>query len=183
VDTKTLIDFEEGIKTAYIGGKIHSPVHLSKGNEEQLISIFRNIHPDDWVFSTHRSHYHALLKGMGVEWLRAEILDNRSMHINSKEHKFFTSSIVGGCLPIALGVALGLKRRNAPNKVWVFIGDMGAETGVFHECVKYANGHELPIKFVVEDNGFSVNTPTKDVWRYSYERGFPHHGCGQWVNF
>lgn len=181
--SQKLIDFEDGIKTAYINGQIRSPVHFSKGNEAELIEIFKSIGKDDWVFSTHRSHYHALLKGLDEDWLRAEILDNKSMHINSVKHRFFTSSIVGGCLPIALGVALGLKRQVSKDKVWIFIGDMGAETGSFHECVKYATGHELPITFIVEDNGLSVNTPTEKVWRYSYQREFPHHGTGKWINF
>ncbi len=180
---ESLIEFEELIGELYTEGEIHSPVHLSKGNEKELIKIFQHIRSQDWVFSTHRNHYHALLKGIDPYWLRIEILDNKSMHINSAEHKFFTSSIVGGCLPIALGVALSLKREGSSDKVWVFVGDMGAETGSFHECVKYATGHELPITFVVEDNGMSVNTPTDKVWKYSYERGFPHHGQGKWVNF
>ena len=177
-----LIAFEEEIVELYKAGKIRSPVHFSSGNEEALIKIFRDIKPDDWVFSTHRNHYHAILKGIPFWWLRMEILENRSMHICSAEHKFFTSSIVGGCLPIALGVAIGLK--GTPDKVWVFVGDMGCETGSFHECVKYAHSHDLPIKFVVEDNGFSVNTPTRDVLKYSYERIFPHQsGSGKWVIF
>lgn len=178
-----LVAFEEEIKADYLAGKIHSPVHFSRGNEADLIDIFHNIGHEDWVFSTHRNHYHALLKGVDPEWLHGEILANRSMHINNAKHKFFTSSIVGGCLPIALGVALALKRQGSEQIVWCFVGDMASETGIFHECLKYATGHELPIVFVVEDNGLSVNTPTEKVWRYSYERGFPHHGVGQWVNF
>jgi TPP-dependent pyruvate/acetoin dehydrogenase alpha subunit len=71
---------------------------------------------------------------------------------------------------------------------------MSAETGIFHECVKYAQGHDLPITFVVEDNGMSVETPTREVWgnnaeygnkviRYKYERTWPHQGSGKWVTF
>ena len=178
-----LIEFEERVKDAYLEGKIRSPVHLSKGNEEQLIEVFRMVSPDDWVFSTHRNHYHALLKGLEEDYLFNEILENRSMHINSIRHKFFTSSIVGGCLPIAVGVAMALKRKKRTNNVWCFVGDMAAETGSFHECAKYATGHDLRIIFVVEDNGLSVNTPTDKVWGYQYKREWPHHGVGQWVNF
>jgi len=195
ITKKELIEFENEIKDLYLAAKIKSPVHLSGSNEDALIEIFKSMNKDDWVFSTHRNHYHALLKGINREWLKKEILENRSMHINNKEHKFFTSSIVGGILPIALGVAFALKLKELSNRVWVFVGDMAAETGIFHECTKYAKRNNLPITFVVEDNGLSVNTPTQKVWggngennktkiiRYTYERIYPHHGCGKWVNF
>ncbi len=193
MDKQELIDFEEEIKDLFLSAKIKAPIHLSRGNEDELIEIFRNIKPEDWCFSNHRSHYHALLKGIDKEWLKNEIIAGRSMHINSKEHKFITSSIVGGCLPIAVGVAMAIKRQDLIEHVWVFVGDMAMETGTFHECAKYAGRNELPIYFVVEDNGLSTNTPTQKAWgsneyyhstvRYSYERGFPHINCGKHVIF
>jgi len=172
-----LIEFEKDIAELFGDGQIYAPVHLSGGNEDALIEIFKGIKPDDWVFSTHRSHYHALLKGISAEWLKGEILKGNSISINNAEYKFFSSAIVGGILPIAVGVAM------MGEKVWVFCGDMAAETGIFHECVKYAHGHDLPITFVVEDNGYSVDTPTEKVWGYSYKRIFPHQGVGTFVLF
>ena len=165
-----LLCFEAEIAALFEQGKIRAPVHLSKGNERELIWIFEDIKPTDWVFSTHRSHYHALLKGIPREWLKEEILAGRSITINNAEYHLFSSAIVGGILPIALGVAM------AGHTVWAFCGDMAAETGIFHECVKYAHGHKLPIKFVVEDNGFSVLSPTQVVWRYSYQNEYGHQG-------
>ena len=190
-----LASFTEEIKQLFSSGQVRSPIHLSLGNEDQLTELFKEIKPEDWVFSTHRSHYHALLKGIPREWLREQILKNRSMHINSHEHRFFTSSIVGGTCPIALGVALGIKRRHGPEHVWCFIGDMGAETGIFYECTKYACRNNLPITFVIEDNNLSVNTPTQESWGtgdflldghiryYEYVRTLPHSGVGAWVKF
>ena len=172
-----LISFEKEIADLFEQGKIHSPVHFSKGNEKELIDIFKHIKPSDWVFSNHRNHYHALLKGIPKEWLKEEILANRSITINNAEYHFFSSAIVGGILPIATGVAM------AGFTTWVFCGDMASETGIFHECVKYSMGHKLPIHFVVEDNGFSVNTPTEQVWRYSYQRQLPHQGVGRFIIF
>ena len=191
---KELIEFEDEIKELYLGAKIKAPVHFCKGNEDQLIEIFKWVKKDDWVFSTHRSHYHALLKGIPKEYVKKEILEGRSIHLNSKEHKFFTSAIVAGSIPIALGTAMALKRKNSQNRVWVFIGDMCAETGAAHESVKYAKKNDLPINFVIEDNELSVNTPTKEAWgkensenvkiiKYKYVREYPHHGIGQWVKF
>jgi len=193
VTKEDLVSFEEEIKQLFLEKKIRAPVHLSFGSEEHLIRVFENVGKDDWVFSTHRNHYHALLKGLGREWLKNEILHKRSMHIYSKEHKFFTSAIVGGVLPIAVGVAMALKRKKSRNKVWVFVGDMASEMGVFHECVKYASRQDLPIVFVVEDNGLSADAPTQKVWglgeskskviRFGYVRQCDHVGVGQWVTF
>jgi len=188
-----LIAFEEEIKDLFLEAKIRAPIHLSRGNEAPLIEIFKQIKKEDWVFSTHRSHYHALLKGIDPQRVRNEILAGRSMHLNSKEHRFMASSLVGGCLPIALGVAMAIKRKRSKGRVWVFVGDMAAETGTFHECTKYAARHNLPIIFVIEDNGLSTNSPTQLVWgkgknkpniiKYRYKRVFPHINVGKWVIF
>jgi len=185
--------FEDEIRQTYEAGKIRSPVHLSGGNEKQLIEIFKNVRPEDWVYSTHRSHYHALLKGVPPEYVKKEILENRSIHLNHAASNFYTSAIVGGCLPIALGTAFGIKLKGLDSHVWTFVGDMASEMGCFHEATKYAQRNELPITFVVEDNGLSVNTPTQECWgngegksgiiRYNYERVYPHHGSGKWVTF
>ncbi len=193
ITKKELVEFEKEIVGMYLDKKIMSPVHLSGGNEEALIKIFKDIRGPDWVFSHYRSHYHALLKGISKAWLKREILKNRSISINNKRHRFFSSAIVGGCLPIALGVGLALKLKKSTGKVWVFAGDMAAETGIFHECAKYAQRNGLPVTFIIEDNGLSVDTPTAKAWgkgslkpkiiRYKYKRVYPHHGCGSWINF
>lgn len=190
-----LINFELRVKEEYESATISGPVHLSKGNEKQLIEIFKFIHPDDWVFSSWRNHYHALLHGVSEEHLWNLIVSGKSMSVFSKEPKLYTSSIVGGVIPIALGAANALKIKNSERKVWCFVGDMTSETGVFHEAYKYSRRLNLPLEFVIEDNDKSTNTPTsetwngiktqnhKDVFYYFYERGYPHHGTGQWVLF
>ena len=186
-----LKEFEEGIKDLFLDAKIKSPVHLAVGSE----GIVKVLKPKwgDWIFTNHRSHYHALIAGVDKEWLKNEILENRSIHIYSKEHKVFASAIMAGNLPIAIGVAMAIKRKKGKEHVWAICGDMTAEMGIFHECTKYAAHNNLPITFIVEDNGLSVNTPTMDAWgksiglpnivRYTYERKYPHQGAGQWVVF
>ena len=164
LNKEQLIAFEDEIEKEWLEGNIMAPVHFSKGNEDELIKIFERVNENDWVFSTHRSHYHALLKGIDSDWLKKEILEGRSIHLNNKENKFFTSAIVGGILPIALGTAMAIKLKGSKESVWVFVGDMAAEMGIFHECVKYASRNDLPIHFVVEDNGLSVDTPTQKTW-------------------
>ena len=129
-----------------------------------------------------------------MSFIKKQIVKGNSMNINSLKNKFFTSSIVGGVLPIALGVALALKKKNSKSKVWVFVGDMTYETGIFFECYKYSKNFNLPIRYIVEDNSMSTNTNTKLAWggkqkifpkiiHYSYKRKYPHHGIGKWILF
>ena len=191
MNKQELIDFENHIIEEYKKGETPGPVHLSGGNEEQLLEIFKNIKDDDWVFTNHRSHYHALLKSKDKEWLSKEILSGYSSHINSKKYKIFSSAIVGGCIPIALGVALAIKRKGGRENIFCFLGDMAAHMGCFHESIKYAIGEKLPITFIIEDNNIGCNTPTKEVWKgydikhdkkiphlivYEYKRNKPHYG-------
>ncbi len=199
ITAEEMLAVEADIKQEFLAAHIRAPIHLSGGNEDALIDIFKDVRPQDWVFSTWRSHYHALLKGIDPKWLRAEIMAGRSMSIMSPGHRFFSSAIVAGIAPIALGVAMGVERSGGDERVWCFVGDMAASTGVFHEAAKYANGHDLPIIFVEEDNGFSGETPTKLTWglnryccskhsgtrfiHYQYERTEAHCGAGTWVTF
>jgi pyruvate dehydrogenase E1 component alpha subunit len=189
-----LIHFENKIVESWDSGKIRGPVHLSGGNEKPLIEIFKRISENDWVFSTWRSHYHALLKGVSPDWLEKEILEGRSITIVNKDEKFYSSAIVGGILPIAVGVAMSNKMKGIDETVWCFVGDMTFETGTFMENYKYAKNFDLPINFVVEDNGVSTNTPTINTWNkkteipndviwYEYEKQWPHYGTGKWVIF
>lgn len=160
-----LVAFTDRVKAAFIDKRIHAPVHLnSETQAEPLIEIFKSIRPQDWVFSTWRSTYHCLLKGVPEEEVFQAILEGRSMYLMFKEYNFFSSAIVGGILPIALGVAAGIKRNGGDELVWVFCGDMCATTGLFHEFHQYSKGFNLNIKIVVENNGFSTNAPTKTTW-------------------
>lgn len=186
-----LIAFERRVADAFMAQQIKGPVHLSGGNERQIIEIFRDVDRQDWVFSTYRSHYHALLHGIDEEWLFEEILAGRSMGIHSPEHRFFSSAIVGGCLPIAVGVAAALKRQDIDQTVWCFVGDMAGTTGTFREAATYAIAHWLPIRFIIENNEMSCDTPTMDTWNdtvfanlgeiYEYQRTYPHSGVGKYV--
>ena len=190
-----LIKFERLIADHWEAGKIQGPVHLSGGNENELIEIGKRIAPTDWVFSTWRSHYHALLHGVDPRDLKQKILDGKSITVVDKESKFYASAIVTGTLPIALGVAKSLKLKGGDEKVWVFLGDMSFESGIFYEVHKYARNYDLPLYFVVEDNGVSTNTPTLDTWNgiqreipsdviyYKYKSKYPHYGTGKWVVF
>jgi TPP-dependent pyruvate/acetoin dehydrogenase alpha subunit len=190
-----LIAFEADIAAEFNAGHIRAPIHLDGGNEDQLIEIFKGIKPTDYVFCSWRSHYKALLHGVPPAEVKAAIMAGRSITLCFPEHHFLSSAIVGGNLPIALGVALSIKRRGGREWVWAFSGDMTAEAGIFHECSAYAERHELPIRFVIENNRLSVCTNTNQVWggttvhgraciiRYAYKLPWPHSGAGVRVQF
>src|SRR5260370_4485620 len=159
-----LIAFEDEIAECFNRGEIKAPVHLAGGNERQLIDIFRDIRPADWVCGTWRAHYHALLKGVPRESVRAAILDGRSIALCFPDHRVLCSAIVGGIMPIALGIAWAIKRRGGSEWVYCFIGDMAAQTGIAHETMKYAAAFEVPITFIIEDNGIGgAHVPTDEV--------------------
>lgn len=190
---ESLIAFEQRIKAHFADGELPFLVHLSGGNEEQLLELFGNrIRPDDWVFSNHRSHYHALLKGIPEEQVEAAILRGDSMFIFDRERRFYTSSILAGTCCIASGVALAIKESGLDEQVWCFLGDGAEDNGHFCEAVRFAESRELPITFVIEDNDRQVDTtfferwrtvwrwqwPSSRVIRYSYTPTFPHGGAG-----
>lgn len=194
-----LIAFEESIEKLFNGGEIRAPVHLYSGNETQMIDLFRGIAADDWVVCSWRSHYQCLLKGVPAERVRSEILAGRSISLCFPEYRIYSSAIVGGALPIATGIALSIQRGGGAEKVHCFMGEMTSETGIAHECIKYARNHRLPIRFIVEDNRKSVCTDTREVWSqpkltfqqahddyivyYEYETKYPHAGAGVRVQF
>ncbi len=206
---KELIEFEEDIAKEYEAGKIKAPVHLRNGNEQQLVDIFKQlqISNEDYIYSTWASHLHALLKGIPSNKVRKDIMEGRSITLHYPEHNFFSSAIVGGISPIAVGTALALKMSQKDSRVYCFLGDMAFRTGISHESIIYSISNDLPITFVVEDNGKSVGTPTEECWGkvptktmfevydnlssqtktsilyYKYEMSYPHSGTGVFVEF
>lgn len=191
-----LIAFEDEVAEAFAAGRIRAPIHLAGGNEDQLIGLFLDIEPTDWVFASYRQHYHALLHGVPREQVMAEILAGRSMQLTFPEHRFYSWAIVGGLSPIAVGVAAAIKRRGGSERVWCFMGDMASRMGLVYESRRYAANFGLPIVFVTEDNGQACGTPTATVWgedhidrgitkaqAYSYKLNRPHVGVGRWIAF
>lgn len=196
---ESLREFEVECCKRFQNGEIRSPMHLSGGNEKELIDIFKNIKDDDWVFTTYRSHYHSLLKGMPKEVLMSRILKNESMHIMSNKYRIVSTAIVGGQIPQAVGAALAIKLKQRNNKVFCFLGDMAASGGIFHDCLQYSIANKLSIKFIIENNFLSTDTPSNHAWGmnisdyvrtlrkyrheypnyvvyYTYKRIYPHYG-------
>ena len=116
------------------------------------------------------------------------------------EYKIYSSALVGGSIPIAVGTAMSLKlKKEKSTMVYCFMGEMTSETGIAHECIKYSRNFDLPIHFVIEDNSMSVCTDTRKTWQqkklsfegsndkfvtfYSYKSKWPHAGAGKRIQF
>jgi pyruvate dehydrogenase E1 component alpha subunit len=199
MNKEDLIRFEEEIAEEFNAGRIRAPVHLYYGNEDEIIEVFKEVRSQDWVLCSWRSHYQCLLKGVPPAVLKAAIMEGKSISLCFPEYRIFSSAIVSGVLPIAVGLGLAIARDGRDEKVFCFVGDMTAETGSFEECYKYVRNHRLPVKYIIEDNGKSILTETRAVWNtptltregqsnehlhyYRYENKWPHAGAGQRVKF
>ena len=199
MNKQKLIKFEDEIAQLFNAGKIKAPVHLYHGNEDKIINIFKKIKKEDWVFCSWRSHYQCLLKGVPEKQIKDEILACRSISLCFPKYKIYSSAMVGGSIPIAVGTALSIKRNKSKNRVYCFMGEMTSETGIAHECIKYSRNFKLPIHFVIEDNEKSVCTDTRKAWNqkklsyeglsdkfvtyYHYKLKYPHAGAGKRVQF
>lgn len=184
--------FEENIAKYWEEGDLPFLLHLSGGNENYLIDLFDSqVKEGDWILSTHRNHYHALLSGVPSEKLERLILRGKSMFVFDKNRHFLTSSILAGMCCIATGIAWALKHENSNSRVWCFLGDGAEEQGHFYEAVMMTEAHQLPCTFVVEDNNRSVDTTLKErnpalfrvswpscVIRNCYTSTYPHAGNG-----
>ena len=145
----SLIKFEEEIADLFNAGHIKAPIHLYSSGAKELIEIFKNVRKNDWVLCSWRSHWQCLLKGVPKEEIVSEILAGRSIALNFPNHHILSSAIVGGVLPLAVGLGMAIQRKGNDEKVFVFSGDMTSETGIFHESLKYVTNFHLPVTFVV----------------------------------
>ena len=190
-----LRSFVDKIADYHDAGKLPFALHLPGGNEEQLIDIFSDINEGDYVLSTHRNWYHALLHGLPPEEVEEKILNARSMFMFDRERNFYVSAIIGGPVAIAVGIAWALKRKGSDKKVWCFLGDGTEDTGHFAEAVRYVDGFDLPCTFVIEDDGMAVECPKERRWgtgkdinwpscviRYHYTKTRPHIRTGNFAD-
>lgn len=199
MNKRQLIAFENKVAKLWERGKIRVPVHFCGGNEDELIEIFKGIKRQDYVFSTHRNHYHYLLHTGNKDALVRELMgrstgicggQSGSMHTIDYANRFYASGIVAGCVAIAAGVGVALKLSGSRRKAYCFVGDGATDEGWFWEAVRYVHGHDLPVTFVIEDNNRSVCTNKMTRWgvydqflfdsphiiHYRYTPHYPHVG-------
>lgn len=190
-----LRSFVDRMADHHDAGCLPFALHLPGGNEQQLIDIFSNINEGDYVLSTHRNWYHALLHGLPPEEVEEKILNARSMFMFDRKRNFYVSAIIGGPVAIAVGIAWALKRKGSNQKVWCFLGDGTEDTGHFAEAVRYVDGFDLPCTFVIEDDGMAVEAPKERRWgtnkdidwpscviRYHYTKTRPHIRTGNFAD-
>jgi TPP-dependent pyruvate/acetoin dehydrogenase alpha subunit len=160
---------EEKIAEKYSEQKMRCPVHLSIGQEAVAVGVCNALSNCDYILSTHRAHAHYLAKGGSLKAMMAEIYGKQtgcslgrggSMHLVDLDVGMLGSTpIVGGSLPVALGVAFAMKLKNSEATTAVFFGEGSTEEGVFGESLNFAALEKLPILFVCENNFYSVYSP------------------------
>ncbi|MGE4132096.1 MAG: thiamine pyrophosphate-dependent dehydrogenase E1 component subunit alpha [Bdellovibrionales bacterium] len=163
---------EEEIAKRYSEQQMRCPVHLSIGQEAAAVGVAACLKPDDLVVSTHRAHAHYLAKGGRLTGLICELYGKAdgcakgqggSMHLVDWSCGFAAStSIVGGTIPVGVGLAFAAHIQKKPQVTVVCIGDAAIEEGVFHESANFASLHKLPVLFVSENNLYSCYTHLRD---------------------
>jgi len=168
--------FEEIIAKIYFEGKtpafnmtngpIPGEMHLSNGQEPVAVGVCAHLEKEDVVTATHRSHHQAIAKGVDLNRMAAEIFGKETglsggrgghMHLFDAEVNFGCSGIVAQGMGPACGAALSRKLRNEPGVAVSFIGEGAANQGAFHESLNLAALWNLPVVFVIEDNGWGVS--------------------------
>ena len=160
--------FEERCVELYSAGSIRGFLHVAIGEEAVAVGVMQTLTPDDAVVSTYREHGHALARGVPMESVMAEMYGKvtgcsrgrgGSMHLFDVSRRFYGgNAIVGGGLPLAIGLALADKMQGRPHVTVCFFGDGAFAEGEFHECVNLAALWQLPVLFACENNLYAMGT-------------------------
>lgn len=160
---------EEAIADRYSQWKMRCPTHLCIGQEAVATGVCAVLRTSDLAVSGHRAHGHYLAKGGSLERMIAEIYGKAtgcsggkggSMHLVDIEAGFMGSTaIVGGTIPVGVGLGLSLQLAGVDDISVVFLGDGAVEEGVFYESANFAALRKLPVLFVCENNLYSVYSP------------------------
>src|SRR5580692_5765699 len=163
-------EFEERVKATFTEhpGVIRGHTHLADGAEASIVGSLAAIRPGDQVMATYRCHGYPLVLGSDARAMMAEIYGRAtglcggyggSMHLADPERGFLgTSGIVGQGIPQATGAAYAAQIRGKGQVVLSFFGDGSSKQGAFHEALNVASLWKLPIVFVMENNGYNVET-------------------------
>ena len=160
--------FEERSSDLYQMGQIRGFLHLYIGEEAVAVGAMQALTPDDAIVSTYREHGHALARGLPATALMAELYGKAtgcskgrggSMHFFDVTRRFYGGyAIVGGGLPIAVGLALADKMLGRERVTACFFGDGAVVEGEFHESLNLAKLWDLPVLFLCENNLYAMGT-------------------------
>ncbi len=160
--------FEERAAQLYQQEKIRGFLHLYIGEEAVATGVMEALQPEDAVVATYREHGHALARGMEPGVVMAEMFGKvegcsrgrgGSMHLFDSTTRFYGgNAIVGGGLPLAVGLALADHLRDRPTVTVVFFGEGAVAEGEFHEAMNLAALWNLPVLFCCENNLYAMGT-------------------------
>ena len=165
---RTIREFEERVHVEFSRGDIPGFVHLYAGEEPTAAGIMTHLRQHDHIASTHRGHGHCIAKGVDVKGMMAEIFGKKSgvcggkggsMHIADLDKGMMgANGILGAGAPLACGAALAAKFRDNGDIAISFVGDGASNQGTFLESLNLASVWNLPVIFVVENNGYAEST-------------------------
>lgn len=178
MDKETLLDwyrqmvlirrFEQRSAELYQLGKIGGFLHLYIGQEAVAVGSIAAKQEDDHIITAYRDHAHALVVGSDPGAVMAELLGKEtgvskgrggSMHLADVERKYWGGyAVVGGHLPLGVGIALAEQYKGTDNAVLVYFGDGSSNIGYFHEALNLAGVWQLPVVFIVENNQYGMGT-------------------------
>lgn len=160
--------FEEKAAELYTQEKIRGFLHLYIGEEAVAVGAMQALRPEDAIVATYREHGHALARGVSAKAIMAEMYGKQegcsrgrggSMHIFDAATRFYGgNAIVGGGLPLAVGLALADKLRSRRQVTACFFGEGAVAEGEFHESLNLAALWKLPVLFVCENNLYAMGT-------------------------
>jgi len=160
--------FEDRAAELYGAGAIRGFMHLYNGEEAIAVGIMRALDPRDAIISTYREHGHAIARGVPMNTLMAELFGKvtgcsrgrgGSMHFFDAATRFYGgNAIVGGGLPLAVGLALALRLQKRDGIAVCFFGEGAVAEGAFHESLNLAALWRLPVLFVCENNRYAMGT-------------------------
>jgi pyruvate dehydrogenase E1 component alpha subunit len=165
---KLIRRFEEKAAEMYSKSKIRGFLHLCIGEEAVPVGIINSLSQHDYILCTYREHGHALARGISSGKVMAEMFGKiqgcckgrgGSMHLFDKSKNFFGgNAIVGGHLPMAVGMALAQKKQKADAITCCFFGEGAVAEGEFHEAMNLAALWKLPVLMVCENNQYAMGT-------------------------
>jgi pyruvate dehydrogenase E1 component alpha subunit len=167
--------WEEGIKEAFLAGtdKLYGAFHIYIGQEAVAVGAMGPLNDDDYIASTHRGHGHLVAKGGDLNKMSAEMFFRQegynrgfggSMHLTDVSKGILgMNGILGPQYLIAAGAAYGAKVRGTQQVAVAFGGDGSTAQGWYYTGIRNAKMYDLPVIFVVENNGYQISIPTEAV--------------------
>jgi pyruvate dehydrogenase E1 component alpha subunit len=176
--------FEERTGEMYTKAKIGGYCHLNLGEEATIVGLMAALRPEDYIFTNYREHGYIIARGIAPGPVMAELFGKEigvsrgrggSMHLFDADAHFMGGyAIVGGQVPLAVGAAYALKYQERPGVVVCQMGDATTNIGAWHESLNLAKIYQLPIVFLIVNNGYGMGTTVDEA---SAEPELYKRGC------